>query len=227
MKKIAFWAREHKRAARITIIACYLFLNVIGLFLGDVIHSLNVEFTPLFLATAILLTLLGWMIYPSKFRKKEYRNFFVRQKSADLILVSATFLLIVYLSNSMNSNWNTLRNPLQAASIANTNNPTNVSVSPVAKTTVSKKSLRKKIRAEFKRLRKAYKESSKADKTAYIIFAVLIAATLTVVLGAAACSISCSGSEALALVVFFVGLGGIVFGLIKWIQRITRGKPKG
>lgn len=227
MKKIAFWARENKQTARLTIVICYILLNVIGLFLGDVIHSLNVELTPLFLAIAISLTLIGWMIYPSKFRRKDYRNYFWRQKAADLILVSTTFLFVVYLGNSLNSNWNSLRNPLQAASIANTNNPTNVRTSPVAKTTVSKKSLRKKIRAEFKRLRKAYKESSKADKTAYIIFAVLIAATLTVVLGAAACSISCSGSEALALVVFFVGLGGIVFGLIKWIQRITRGKPKG
>jgi uncharacterized membrane protein YraQ (UPF0718 family) len=227
MKKIAFWARENKQTARLTIVICYILLNVIGLFLGDVIHSLNVELTPLFLAIAISLTLIGWMIYPSKFRRKDYRNYFWHQKAADLILVSTTFLFVVYLGNSLNSNWNSLRNPLQAASIANTNNPTNVRTSPVAKTTVSKKSLRKKIRAEIKRLRKAYKESSKADKTAYIIFAVLIAATLTVVLGAAACSISCSGSEALALVVFFVGLGGIVFGLIKWIQRITRGKPKG
>ena len=227
MKKIAFWARENKQTARLTIVICYILLNVIGLFLGDVIHSLNVELTPLFLAIAISLTLIGWMIYPSKFRRKDYRNYFWHQKAADLILVSTTFLFVVYLGNSLNSNWNSLRNPLQAASIVNTNNSTNVRTSPVAKTTVSKKSLRKKIRAEIKRLRKAYKESSKADKTAYIIFAVLIAATLTVVLGAAACSISCSGSEALALVVFFVGLGGIVFGLIKWIQRITRGKPKG
>jgi hypothetical protein len=46
------------------------------------------------------------------------------------------------------------------------------------------------------------------------------------VLGGLACSISCSGSEALAFIVFFIGLGGIIFGSIKLIQRIKRGPKK-
>ena len=226
MKKLAFWARAHKRAARITIITCYLFLNVIGIFLGDVIHSLNIEFTPLFFVTAILMTLLGWMIYPAKSGKKNYRNFFWRQKSADLILVSATFLFLVYMGNALNSNFNSMRNATQAASIVHPT--TSVVTTPsVEKNSVSKKSLRKKIRSEFKSLRKAYKESTKSQKTIYIILAVLAAAGLTYLLAGASCSIACSGAEALAYVVFFVGLGAIVFGLVKLIQRISRGKPKG
>lgn len=227
MKKIAFWAREHKRAARFTIIACYLFLNIIGLFLGDLIHSFKIEFTPLFFGFVTLMTIFGWMIYPSKSRKYQYKNFFARQKSADLLLISATFLFIVYVGNSLNSHRNSYPNSLQAASIVHTNTGTNVSANTVAKTNLSKKSLRKKIRTEFKKLRKAYKESSDSQKTIYIILAVLAAAGLVWLLSAAACSISCSGSEALAIVVFTLGLGGIVFGLVKLIQRITRGKPKG
>jgi hypothetical protein len=223
MKKISFWAHENKKTARLTIVISYILLNVIGLFLGDVIHSLNVELTPLFLAIAILLTLIGWMIYPSMSRKKEYSNFFWRQKSADLILVSATFLFVVYMGNALNSNDNIFRNNTQAAAILFTN-VSHVTNTP--KTTVSKKSLRKKIRSEFKRLRKAYKDSTDTKKTIYIILAVLVAVGLTSLLSAAVCSISCSGSEALAIVVLIVGLGGIIFGLVKLIQRITRGKPK-
>ena len=225
MKKLSLWARDHKHAARVTIIISYILLNVIGLFLGDVIHSLNIEFTPLFFLFAISLTLLGWMIYPSKKRKHQYKNFYVRQKSADLILVSATLLFIMYLGNSLNNNSSSFRNPLQAASIVNTNNAGNISTPTVTKTAVSKKSLRKKIRSEIKSIRKAYKDSTKSQKTLYIILAVLAAAGLAYGLAAVACGISCSGSEALAIVVFAVGLGGIIFGLIKLIQRITRGKP--
>ena len=226
MKKLSFWAREHKHIARVTIIISYILLNVIGLFLGDVIHSFNIEFTPLFFLFAISLTFLGWMIYPSKDKKHEYKNFYLRQKSADLILVSATLLFVIYLGNALNKNTNSFRNPLQAASIVNTNNAINISSPTVAKNTVSKKSLRQKIRAEIKSIRKAYKDSTKSQKTLYIILAVLAAAGLTYVLTMFSCSISCSGAEALGYVVFFVGLGAIVFGLVKVIQRIKRGKPK-
>lgn len=227
MKKLSFWAREHKRAAQFAIVISYIFLNLIALFLGDIFHSLNIEFTPLFFLFTFSMTLVGWMIYPSRNKKDRYKNFYVRQKSADLILVSATILFVVYLGNSLNNNWNSFRNPLQAASIVNTNNPINVSAPSAAKKIVSKKSFRKKLRAEFKSLRKAYKDSSKSQKTLYIILAILAAAALTWGLAAVACGISCSGSEALAIVVFAVGLGGIIFGLVKLIQRITRGKPKG
>lgn len=226
MKKLAFWARENKNSARATIIISYVFLNLIALFLGDLIHSLNIQFTPLFFVFASILTIVGWMIYPSKNRKKEYRNFFLRQKSADLLLISATFLFIVYAGNSLNRNWNAPFNPVQAISIIYPSSSTHVTESSSTKTSVSKKSLRKKIRAEIKSIRKAYKESSKSQKTLYIILAVLGAALLTYGLAGLACSISCSGSEALAIVVLVVGLGGIIFGVVKLIQRITRSKPK-
>ena len=226
MKRLAFWAHDNKNTARATIIISYVLLNLIALFLGDIIHSLNIEFTPLFFVFAIVLTLVGWMIYPSKIRKKEYKNFFMWQKSADFLLVSATFLFIVYAGNSLNRNWNTLTNPVQAISIIHTSNPAHITNSSEAKTAVTKKSLRKKIRAEIKSIRKAYKDSTKGQKTLYIILAVLAALLLTYGLAGLACSISCSGSEALAIAVLAVGLGGIIFGLVKLIQRITRGKPK-
>ena len=225
MKNLAFWARENKNTARATIIISYVLLNLIALFLGDVIHSLNIEFTPLFFLFALIMSLVGWMIYPSKNRKKEYRNFFVRQKSADLLLVSATFLFTIYLGNTLNKQENFYRNPVQAISIVHPNTK-NIISGTQAKVTLSKKSLRQKIRAEFKSIRKAYKDSSKSQKTTYIILAVLGALVLLYGLAGLSCSIACSGSEALAYVVFFLGLGGIIFGLVKLIQRITRGKPK-
>ena len=226
MRTLAFWASGHKRTARLTIIVSYFFLNVIGLFLGDIIHSLNIKFTPLFFLGAILMTLLGWMLYPSKSRKQQYRNFFWRQKSADLILISATFLFVVYLGNSLNNSSNSFRNPLQAASIIITNNPANVSEPSVAKPNFSKKSLRKKIKTEFKRLRRAYKESTKLQKAIYIFLTILAAGALSYLVMGIACSLYCSGSEALAIITFTLGMGGIIFGTIKLIQRIIRGKPE-
>ena len=226
MKTIAIWGRNNKMPARFIIVISYVLLNLIALFLGDLLHSINLAFTPLFCAVTVVLTLVGYMMYPLKSRKSAYRNFFIRQKSADFILVTATFLFIVYLGNALNNHQNTFRNPVQAISFITGNISASIHSSPVEKKISGKKDLRKKIRAEIKSLRKAYKESTKGQKTVYIILAVLAALILLYGLTGLACSIACSGSEALAIVVGIVGLAGIIFGLIKVIQRITRGKPK-
>ena len=226
MKKLAFWAHSHKNTARLIIILSYIVLNLLALFLGDIIHSLNIEFTPTLYLFAVVLTLTGWMLYPSKSRKNEYRNFFKRQKSADFILLSATFLFTAYFGNTLNNPENTHLNPAQAISVIHPSRTSNISNSTTAKTSVSKKSLRQKIRSEIKNIRKAYKDSSKSQKTGYIIVAVFVALVLLYGVAILACNLGCSGYEALAYVVFFLGLGGIIFGLVKMIQRITRGKPK-
>lgn len=225
MKTLAFWGRNNKNSARLIIIFSYVLLNLIALFLGDLFYSLNIAFTPIFCVFAVALTLIGYMIYPSKVRKHEYKNFFIRQKSADLLLVTSTFLFVVYFGNSLNTTNHSFRNPVQAISFITESNSSAFNHSSVEKKTLSKKDFRKKIRAELKSLRKAYKDSTKGQKTLYIALAVLAALVLGYGVAALACHISCSGSEALAIVVGIVGIAGIVFGLVKVIQRITRGKP--
>ena len=224
MKKLARWGHHHKYAARIIIILSYLVLNITGLFLGDITHSMGLALSPLCII-AIILTLTGWIIYPSKRHKSIYKNFFARQKSADLILISATFLFTVYSGNTRHYPESLYPNPVQAMAIISPGAAPALSGNS-ERVTLSKKSLRQKIRTSIKNIRKAYKESGKSQKTMYIILAALGAYLLLGVVAGLACSLGCSGYEALAYVVFFVGLGGIVFGLVKIIQRITRGKPE-
>ena len=40
------------------------------------------------------------------------------------------------------------------------------------------------------------------------------------------CNIACSGSEGLAYAVFFLGLGAVIFGLVRWIRHIKKGVRK-
>jgi hypothetical protein len=224
MKKLATWGHHHKNAARTLIIISYIILNITGPFLGDILHSMDIVLTPLCII-AILLTLTGWMIYPSKSYKSLHKNFFVRQKSADFILISATFLFTIYAGNTLNNQETSFRNPVQAISIIHPDTYSLISENS-EKVTLSKKSLRQKIRTEIKHIRKAYKESSKSQKTMYIILAALGALLLLYFVAGLSCSLACSGYEALGYVLFFGGLAGIIFGLVKVIQRITRGKAK-
>ena len=115
MKTIAYWGQKNKNAARFIILFSYVFLNIIGFFLGDILYSMNIAFSPLFYVFAFLLTLLGWLLYPPKSRKNEFTNFFARQKSADFILISATFLFTVYFGNSINTPGNRIFNRFDTA----------------------------------------------------------------------------------------------------------------
>lgn len=230
MKSISIWAHQHKTPARISIVFIYLLLNMIGLLAGDILYSLHVELPVFFYLTCVLIVFAGLIIYPSKKNRSKYTDFYKRQKLGDCLLISATFLLIVYSGNSINSNNQRNFNPVYGSSIfRNTvEHLENISQPVINKNRVTdfKKSTRKNFRSIIKEFRKKYKESTKTQKTIGIILAILFACALTVVLGGLACSISCSGSEALAFIVFFAGLGGIVFGLIKLIQAIERGPRK-
>ena len=226
MKRISSWAHANKIPARAILVFLFTLLNLTGLFLGDILYSLNIRFTPLFYQVAIVLTLFGYFIYPFWKRKHVYKHLFVRQKSADLILVSATILFLVYAGNALNSSQNTYGNPGQAASILHISNVAGKSETPAVDKPTSKISLRKKILKEIKHLRKSYKESSDAQKKLYIVLAIFGAILLGLGITALACNISCSGSEALGAVLFFVGIAGVIFFVTRLIKRIKTGSPR-
>lgn len=227
MKSISSWAANHKVLARICIVAIYVTLNLLGIFTGDLFHSIGIIFNSVFLLIALTIGITGLIFYPSKRNKYFIKNFYLKQKISDCLLVSATFLFIVYTGNSFN---NIKRNVATSFvfGFVNTTSPLTKLISEKDYNKaphLSKKRFRKNIRSIVKNIRKKYKESTRTEKTIYIILSVLGAGALIYLLAGLACSIACSGSEALAYIVFFVGLGAIIFGLVRLIQRISRGKP--
>lgn len=217
MKKLSTWAHTHTAYARIIIICIYILLNILGLFTGDILYSMGVEFNPLVWFGTMLLTFTGIFLYPSRKLKSRYKNFYNRQKLADGFLICSTFLFIIYFGNTFAHQQQSGVTSSFAISIINKG-------SSSANVVSSKKEVRKSLRKTIKEVRKKYKESSRSQKTLYIILAVLAAAGLIYLMVGLACSIACSGSEALAYIVGGVGIGAIIFGLVKVIQRITRGK---
>lgn len=217
MKQISFWAREHKTAARIFIVVGYLFLNVAGLFLGDIVHSITGTFNPALILIPIILTIAGYIFYPKKKNKSIYKNFYFRQKLNDLLLIGSTFMFVIFLGNNTNT-LQSMNQPLLASKIVYY--PSRI-IKP-ATVNHSSKSLRQRIKA----YRKAYKEMTKSQKTLAIIGIVILAVFVAGGVGALSCNIACSGSESLSIVVLVIGLAGVIFGAIKLIQRVTRGPKK-
>ncbi len=227
MKRVSFWALQHKVAARILIVAGYLFLNIAGFISGDLLYSMNVEFSLAFFYITSLVVIIGLLIYPQRPKNNKPNNFYLRRKATDVLFLAATFLLIIYSANSYNQGKSL--NPLNrvfAVSVikpANSFNEAENTFSIQKKNRVSQKH---SLRTFIKAVRKKYKQSTKGQKAFYIFLLVVAAIVAIFLISALACNIICSGAEALGYIVLILGIGGIIFGLVKLIQRIKRGPPQ-
>ncbi len=232
MRKLSLWARGHIMLTRFLIGLLYVVLNLLALFLGDLLFSADIVLPILFIYLPLALFFTGLIIYPVKERKHSYKNFYFQQKSADLLLAVSTFLIVVYGGNAFNK---TSQTPLSSAYATSFSIPSNKLVNtsskieskeeskPAAKKPVSKKELKKKLKSKWKEFRKHYKESTKGEKAALIILSIIIAAGLLLLLAGLSCELSCAGSDGAAVVVGLLGTGLIIFLLVRVIQRINRG----
>lgn len=82
MRSISRWGRDHKISARTIIILSYVLLNLGGLFLGDLLYSMNISWSPLWLAIPVSITLAGIILYPEKKRNTSIQIFTRDKKCA-------------------------------------------------------------------------------------------------------------------------------------------------
>ena len=64
MKKISYWAREHKWLSRILIVLGFVALNATGIVTGILLKNLGVIFSSFVFLSFIIFYLLGILIYP-------------------------------------------------------------------------------------------------------------------------------------------------------------------
>ena len=220
MLKITYWARAHVWTSRIIIIfLIYPLLNITGWFLGDVLAFNGIEISQSWGYPLSFIILFLFLIYPFHSDKKRYPFYYAWKKTTDVLMILTTFCFIVMRGNGFNSESNNgFANTSYAATAIKSVDP-----KPSLKLKKSQKNFIKNL---VKNFREKYRHASKDDKTGMIILAVFVAVLLVFLLSLLTCSIACSGAEALAYVVLFLGLGGIIFGLVRVIQRIKRGKPR-
>lgn len=234
MKIISFWAKHHIWQSRVIIVAIYILLNIIGVFTGKLLREVNVILPQIYFSACIILTIALWAWYPHK-NAKPGNSSYVRRKLFDFSLAAVTYLIIVYAGN----NWEFLlisTESAQASKIIRYSKDSVASNSPLIKdfiTTiknmdVSKLSQKEKARLIKHQIKKVKQDdnTSKTNKTLLIILSVLVALMLLYGLAGLSCSISCGGSEALAIVVALAGTFLIIFFLVKIIKRINNPRPK-
>jgi hypothetical protein len=237
MKKISLWATRHKWQARILIVVSFLLLNILGFYTGMRLSDTGVSLPVGFILANGLLYIGVFILYP--FRNKRKTISYFRQKGYDLVLASSTFLMIVFLGNHPDQLFRYSPTLNAALSKSNTSLPGDSltsSYKSLNEFTASMKNENGKLLKwkERKKLLKAQinaiknsSEPSSGGKVALIILSVLVAAGLLYGVAALACSLSCGGSDAAAVVVGIGGAALVIFLLILAIKAILGKKKKG
>lgn len=226
MKKLSFWARNHKIAARFIIVVSQILLAATGIFTGILLKSLGFSFSSITLIVLIIAFAICFIFYPVKNKRSKSLSFYIKQKSFHLALATVSFLLVVFAGNRPNT-----------LLLANSDVSATVPVKPPADSashkyksikdfsasmkdgngkTLKWKERKKLLKAQVKAIRKS-SDLSKGEKTTLVILSVLVAIGLLFLVAAISCNLSCSGYDGAAAL---VGLGGGVLVILLLIVAI-------
>jgi hypothetical protein len=234
MRNLSWWAKLHPASARSIIIISHCLLALIAYFLGTQLLQFGIEISPSWICFLILVFFVAAATYPSKGKGN-----YTRRKLYDLIAAACSFFIMLCVTNQLDRPFVFHQN-VQAAIKVEPSPYKNAEAKKLLeqfkngeKTKFTRKEKRI-IKSEFKYQLGQYAKAKitgrkvTAEQTLLIILACIGAVGLLYLLAGLACSISCNGSEALALIVFIAGTVAIVWGLIAIIRSINkkRATPK-
>lgn len=239
MKQISLWAKYHKTAARIIIVFSSLLLLIAGAITGSLLKDLDINLPKELLFAIALIYFIALIYYPAKSIKRKLtgHKFYVQQKRMDFILVSCFFLLMTSISNDGFKRFH-LINVFQPAAASLPTTPADsitkkyksiaafsASLKDENGNSLKWKEKKKQLLQQVKAIKKS-NELSDGAKIALIILSVIVAIGLLALVANLACSISCSGSGAGAILVAVGGTALVIFLLIVAIRAINGKKKK-
>lgn len=239
MKKISLWAKHHQWSARLIIIFSFCLLTIAAIITGMLLEQLEIIISPVFLLFALGIYFVTILLYPlvSTKRKLPSLIYYRRQKLSDALLTASTFLMLAFISNDKFQRLNYF--PIvQAAIVSKPVSTTDSTVRTYKSIAAFSASLkdengkslkwkeRRKMLKEQVRAIKKSKEPSQGAKVALIVLSVIAALGLIYLVAALACSISCGGSEAAAVIVGMGGTALVIFLLVITIRAILGRKKK-
>jgi hypothetical protein len=232
MKNISFWASRHIWPTRFIILFIYVVLHIIGLTTGDILYAEGIIINEAYVFLCVVVTIIAVLIYPTHNKKISSPKLYRLHKIADTLLAGTTFLFIVFTGNKLNNIIPVHHaNGASVVSIVPQNtssydDPAQKQSGKVSKDNKKSKfsfrELHKKIKAALKEIRQAYRQDKNGERIALVVLASVVASILILLLAALSCQIACTGSEALAFVVFAVGITGIIFALVGILKRINK-----
>ncbi len=233
MRQLSHWARRNKWTTRILIIGIYFGLNITGYIIGKSLDEIGTTVSVSWFISFASLAVLVWMVFPGRggLLGIKIQNGYYLRASCHFLMGLATLGMIIYAANS------NFKLPLSNVSATvSVNKDSSLWKHPLItsfkeklqqldKSKLTKKEKRRLIKNQIIAIDRA-KNVSDGDKAGLIIISVIVALLLLFGIASLACSLSCSGSEALAILVLLLGTGLIIYLLVKTIKRIKFRKKK-
>jgi hypothetical protein len=238
MKKVSYWAKNHKVEARVILVIAYTILNILAITTGSLLQRNGFLLSPVFLFCCFTVAMITTLVYPSKYLKGIHFSssaFYNLQKTCDFIIVSCTLCMFVYLSNRPGTLLRFYSQSLASVIIPTPKDKVDKPYKSISDFYTSLKDKdgnllkwkeRKKLLKEQVKSIKKDNNLSKGKKTTLIILSVLVALGLFALVLSLACDLSCSGSDAAAAIVGIGGTALIIFLLILVIRAINGKKRK-
>jgi cbb3-type cytochrome oxidase subunit 3 len=241
MKNLSYWAATNPWKARIIIAVSHILILFLGWYTGAALNEMEIFLPAVFLLVLfILLYLITVFVYPSKQEKQVLgsKKFYIKQKLCDFSLTACAWVMIACIANDkkMRTGFFNYASASSIETIITKNaKPTAAEILESLKyrdkstlTKEEKRILRKEFNVQLKKYVKAkITGNSKAgDEAGLIILSIVLALGLLYLVGALACTLSCNGSDAAAIVVALLGTAAIVIGLIFVIRGIKKKQRK-
>lgn len=226
MKKLSHWASRNVILTRIILTFLKSLLFALAYFTGTELYKLKI-FLPSgnIYFISLICCLAAIVFYPDKKRK---RFSYARQKICDAIIPACAFLVITTAVN--NAEFTPGYSPVYGSDIVK--KPTAAEILASGRTKKMLTRTEKRIlRREFYKQLKIYtvakvKGDEKTAGAAWkIALTIVLAVGAIMLLAAGACSLACNGSEAAAVLLLVIGVGGVALLMIAIIKRIRRGPP--
>jgi hypothetical protein len=238
MRKISLWAKNHKWQARVSIVVIFLLLNALGIFIGSLLHQLNIILPIAFLYVTVSFFLALFLIYPQKHAKRKTLNrkrTYALQKACDFFLAVSTLLLVCFFSNRPEKfvfNTSVAATTIKHPSTLKDSTKTYKTIRAFATSMKDKdgkmlqwKERKKLLKEQIRGIKKA-KDVSDGNQVLLTILSVIVALGLIYLVAALACSLSCSGSDAAAVIVGIGGLALVILLLVVALRAIHGKKKK-
>jgi hypothetical protein len=239
MKKLSTWGRDHKWSARFIIVVSLILLDLLAVKGGSMLLDIGISlptYMIMIFATIYGIVFIG---YPNKSgRSTRQRQFtsYIYRKCCDFLLAASTFCMILFLGNHPERlfRYDGLFNIASASSPSSSpGDSIQRSYKSIAAFSKSMKSAngvplkwkerKRLLKAQIRAIRNS-PENSKGTKVLLIVLSVLGALLLLYAVAALACSLSCAGSDAAAVIVGVLGVALIVFLLVLAIRGIQHKK---
>ena len=220
MGYLNLWARTHRLPARLLITLGQVALAFLCLLLGGLFFDEGIHLPRMLFPASILVFAAGTIAYP--FRRKG-NNYHTRRRVFDHILllssISMTLVLGNYAETSMPISTQLAAQSMEKAPSAYPEAHASIAVSHKE---MRQNVIRKAIKGLFLKPTHQIRANvpDRSTRVLFIVLTILGIAALHFGIAILACSIACSGAEALAVIFAIVANAGMVFGVFAILKAL-------